>query len=180
MGQTVFVLGAPRCGKTILTRRIIEVAKGNCSIVSLDALSFVLRHGFEDFELYSKRLIIQPDVNIDKFSKIVKVYIEAFFEDFPDETIIVEGCQFMPKQIKELFPKSKIICLGITGNIEDIKDAIITKEWMSKLPQADIDEYAEKIYQLSTCYKKECNDIDYLYCEAEQANINDIVEYLNL
>ena len=179
MEQIIFILGAPRCGKTTLTKKIIELTNSSYIILSLDAFSSMLRREFDDFNLYTEKVIIQPNVNVEKFINIIKGYVKAFVDDYPNQTIIIEGCQITPKQATAFFPNSKIICLGRTGDIVDIKNAIITKDWMAKLPQSEIEEYARKIHQLSVNYKNECKKTNYLYCETGQDVMSDVMEYLS-
>lgn len=173
MGNLVYITGAPRCGKTTLADKL---KNNNTSILSLDALSKSIRGVFTDFKLYEGRTLIQPNINKEKFIELVALYCSSFFNDFPNMTLIVEGCHFTPEEFKMKFPKSKIICLGRTKSLDDIKNAVMTKSWMSSLPQEEINVYAEKIYNFSL-YVKE-NVSEYLYFETDEINISESIRYI--
>ncbi|MGN1328945.1 MAG: hypothetical protein ACI4V4_04520 [Eubacterium sp.] len=166
MSNLVYITGAPRCGKTTLTNHI---ANENTSILSLDSLSKSVRGAFTDFQLYDGDVLIQPNVNNDIFLKLVMIYCSTFFNDYPNKTLIVEGCHFTPKEFETVFPKAKIICVGLVS-IDEIISSINSSEWMSDLPEKTKIEYAEKIRHYSKAMKKytaknyryfERNEIDY-------------------
>lgn len=150
MGNLVYITGAPRCGKTTLANHI---ANENTSILSLDALSKSVRGVFADFQLYDGDVLIQPNVNKKSFLELVKIYCSAFFNDYPNKTLIVEGCHFTPKEFQTVFPEAKIICLGLASNDEIIL-SINNSSWMSNLPEKIKLEYTEKIKEYSKAMKK--------------------------
>lgn len=174
MKNIIYITGAPRCGKSTLANHL---AGYNAPIFSLDALSKSVRNVFKDFKLYSKPVCIQPDINKEDFLKIVEVYVNSFFEDFKDKTIIIEGCHFTPSEFKSKFPSSKIICLGRTKSIEDIKTAIRSKSWMADFSEETICDYADLIYAHSAEMKK--LNGEYLYFETDEINIDLIQKYLS-
>lgn len=173
MGNLVYITGAPRCGKTTLAGRL-NLDDG--SILSLDALSKSVRGVFTDFKLYDDETRIQPNVNKSVFMELVQFYILSYLSDYPYSTLIVEGCHFTPEEFKSSFPDSKIICLGRTKSLDEIKKAIVTKPWMAELPAEKMNSYAEKIYNYSLAVKQ--NAKEYLYFETEEADIGRIKKYI--
>lgn len=169
----IYITGAPRCGKTTLANILDEK---NSSLLSLDAFSKSIRSVFTDFKLYSKPVCIQPDINREIFLQLVEIYVRNFLNDYKDKTLIVEGCHFTPEEFKAKFPDSKIICLGRTRSKENIENAIITKSWMSNLPQEVMNEYADKIYSYSLALKQK--ESEYLYFETDEIEIGKIREYI--
>lgn len=139
----IYITGAPRCGKTTLCKNLIS-NQSNISILSLDSFSKSIRWTFNDFNLYSKRGLIQPDINREKFLKLVSDYINLFNADYAQQTLIVEGCHFHPDEFSSVFPKAKIICLGITSSLEDCLKAVESSDWMSVLDKKTKMAYAEK------------------------------------
>ncbi|MGN1420787.1 MAG: hypothetical protein ACI4XC_04685 [Eubacterium sp.] len=166
MDNLVYITGAPRCGKTTLANHI---ANENTSILSLDALSKSVRRAFTDFQLYDGYVLIQPNVNKDIFLKLVKMYCLTFFNDYPNKALIVEGCHFTPKEFQAVFPKAKIICVGLVSNNEIIS-AINNSEWMSNLPEKIKLEYAEKIREYSRDMK-EYTAKNYLYFDRNKIDL---------
>ncbi|BCN30986.1 P-loop NTPase family protein [Anaeromicropila herbilytica] len=182
MIEIIYITGAPRCGKTTLTNYISRSLKHKCEIISLDAFSHALRHRLDDFQMYSKKITIKPDINEERFALLVKDYIESFAIDYPVETILVEGCQIPPAyfQCESMFPKSKIICLGRTNNLNSIKDAVKTKKWMALLPEDEINEYAKLIYDYSIELIEKSIFSNMQYCEAEHYSIQEVINYLEI
>ena len=173
MNDIIYITGAPRCGKTTLANKL---KREKISVLSLDAFSKSIRSVFNDFKLYSNRVCIQPDINRDKFLELIHKYSVNFFDDFPEHILLIEGCHFTPNEFIERFPNSKIICLGRTKPIIDIKKAIMTKEWMSKLSEERINEYTRLIYEYSKNYCNSCGK--YLYFETDEIEMKLIEKFL--
>lgn len=173
MNNIIYITGAPRCGKTTLAN---QLKREQISVLSLDAFSKSIRSVFADFKLYSNRVCIQPDINRDKFLELIYKYSVNFFEDYPKYTLVIEGCHFTPNEFIARFPNAKIICLGRTKSIGDIKDAIMTKDWMSKLSDEKTNEYAQMIYDYSKTYYNSCGK--YLYLETDEIDMKLIEKYL--
>lgn len=173
MSNVVYITGAPRCGKTTLANNL---ADKDVSILSLDAFSKACRTVFTDFKLYSDSVCIQPDINREKFLELTYMYSESFFDDFPDYTLLIEGCHFTPAEFKMKFQNSKIICLGRTKSKEEIINAVTAKGWMADLPSVTINEYAEKIYDYSLKVSK--SNAEYLYFETDEIDIMKIKKFL--
>lgn len=159
----IYITGAPRCGKTTLANKMSQDL--GASILSLDALSKALRSEFKDFELYSGKTVIRPDINNDKFLDFVCRYIELYFGDFPNSTLIVEGCHFTPNEFNERFEQAKIIAVGITTSREKAIEAVKTSQWMASMSKEKINLYAQLIYEYSVSLKK--NAVEYEYIESD-------------
>lgn len=171
MGTIIYITGAPRCGKTTLADKLIN---NNISVLSLDALSKTVRSVFTDFKLYSGTVCIQPDMNRDRFLEFVNQYAVNFFNDFPNHTLLIEGCHFTPDEFQKKFPDSKIICLGRTKTADDIVKAIMTKSWMADLSEKIIREYAGQIYNYSLTLKNS----HYLYFETDEMDMAKINKHI--
>lgn len=165
MGNIIYITGAPRCGKTTLAKNLTDE---NTSLLSLDALSKSLRSVFSDFKLYSGKVCIKPDINEGRFLEFVNKYVYSFFNDYPNQTLIIEGCHFTPDEFRMKFPESKIICLGRTKSENDIIKAIMTKNWMAELNENTISEYARQIYN----YSRKLRSSNYLYFETDEIDLN--------
>lgn len=174
MSNLVYITGAPRCGKTTLANKI---KNENFSIMSLDSLSKSVRGVFTDFQLYDGDVLIQPNVNRDKFLELVRLYCLTFFADYPDKALIVEGCHFTPDEFKSVFPNAKIICIGLGSN-DEIISAINNSEWMSKFAENIKLEYAEKIREYSKAMK-EYTAKSYLYIDRNEINLQKIRVFMN-
>ncbi len=164
--KLVFIVGATSCGKTTFVNTNYQ----NKNILSLDALSKSVRSVFTDFKLYDKNICIKPSVNSDKFLNLVKKYVECFFYDYPNETLVVEGCHFAPTELLTAFPDAKIIALGITD--KDIAlSQINKKDWMAKLKDSEKIAYVDLIVNYSLELKK--NQGDYQYIEFYEDTFKD-------
>lgn len=164
----IFVTGAPRCGKTTYANRLNNILE-NSSILSLDALSKACRFTFDDFELYSRKGLIKPDMNLDTFKNIIRTYVDEFMNDYPQSTLIVEGCHLSPSDIKSLFNVCKIICLGCDDKEKIIK-SINAKPWMSKLTDYEKEQYAQFILKESLEYKADSIKDNYYYFDISEIN----------
>jgi len=167
----IFVTGAPRCGKTTYAS-FLHSKFEHSSILNLDALSKASRYAFEDFELYSHKGLIKPDINLDIFKSIVKTYVDEFMNDYPQSTLIVEGCHLSPSEIRNLFDKCKIICLGC-DNKEKIIKSINEKLWMSELTDDEKENYAQLILNKSLKYKTESIKGNYYYFDISTINLKE-------
>lgn len=156
----IYITGAPRCGKTTLANKMSQDL--GASILSLDVLSKALRSEFKDFELYSGETVIRPDINNDKFLDFVCRYIELYFNDFPNSTLIVEGCHFMPNEFNERFEQARIIAVGITSSTEKAVEAVKTSQWMAAMPKEKVNLYAKLIYEYSVFLKKNAKEYEYI------------------
>lgn len=167
MHNLFYITGAPRCGKTTFAN---QIKSENISILSLDALSKSVRSIFTDFKLYDGGVHIRPNVNKDKFLELVKLYCLSFFNDYPNKTLIVEGCHFTPDEFSEVFPNAKIICIGLESE-KEILSSINDSPWMSQLSEKLKLEYAEKIAEYSKSMK-EMQGENYLYFDRNNIHNN--------
>ncbi len=172
----IYITGAPRCGKSTLAGRIAK-EHSNVSVLSLDAFSKSVRFVFNDFKMYSGKTVLQPDINQDVFLKMIEKYIEAFNEDYPNQTLIAEGCHFSPDEFEKKSGGVKIICLGITSSKERVIESIKTKAWMAQLPECKINEYADLILNYSI-KMKEKSDKNYLYFDIDNIDYSRIIDYI--
>lgn len=155
--KITYITGATCTGKTTYAKSICN----NEIIISLDALSKALRFTFDDFKLYtSDKVSIRPTINNDKFLNVVKTYTDYLSVDYPDRSIIIEGCHFTPKEFLSAFPNSKVIALGITDKMTALKQ-INERDWMSKLENDIKMEYVYQIVEYSKELKNEPN-IEYI------------------
>lgn len=169
MCNLVYITGAPRCGKTALAN---QIKNENASILSLDALSKSVRGVFKDFRLYEGDVLIQPNVNKDNFLELVRLYCISFFSDFPDKTLIVEGCHFTPDEFRRIFPKAKIICVGSESK-DEIISSINNSKWISELREKTKLEFAEKIIEYSKAMK-EYTGKNYQYSDRNKIDLRGI------
>ncbi|MGN0533614.1 MAG: GNAT family N-acetyltransferase, partial [Eubacterium sp.] len=169
----IYITGAPRCGKTTLAG---SLCKNNASLLSLDSISKALRFTFNDFKLYTGKICIQPDINKDTFLSFIKHYCDNFRCDFPDYTLLVEGCHFMPKEFLKAFPEAKVICLGIESEEKAIA-SINCSEWMVKLDNNIKNQYAQMICDYSKELKNnQLNNC--LYFERDYIDFSKIKEFI--
>lgn len=175
MHKLIYITGAPRCGKTTFAALLAK--RENVSLLSLDAFSKSIRNIFKDFQMYSGSICIQPDINRDKFLELVYIYCENFFSDYPDSTLIIDGCHFSPEEFSIKFPCAKIVCFGISGSAEKIYRNINKKDWMSVLDEKIKSEYADMIMRYST-ERKRNGKKPYMYCETGKTDVKEIYKYL--
>ena len=174
--MVIYITGAPRCGKTTLAQKLLSEIS-DASLLSLDALSKAVRNTFTEFKLYSDKVLISPDINRDVFLKFVKKYADCFIEEYPDKTLIVEGCHFTPDEFKSEFYNSKIICMGLTSK-KMICNCVLNKDWMSELSEKRRNEYVNLIYDYSLDMKTNENTDMYRYFEFEKMDTKDILHYI--
>ncbi|MCC8073416.1 MAG: hypothetical protein LIO62_04750 [Clostridiales bacterium] len=175
--KIIYISGAPRCGKTILANKIAK-EYSNVSVLSLDSLSKSVRFVFPNFKLYTEKIAVEPDTNKDKFLKLLQIYVSNFFADFPNLTLLIEGCHFTPSEILSVYPNAKVICLGINTSISDALEAVNTSDWMRSLDENTRLEYAKKIFDYSNKARSLAND-KYLYFDKSKIDFNDIKNYLD-
>jgi len=177
LNSIIYITSAPRCGKTTLSNVLMEKIVYKTSIISLDSFSKSIRNVFTDFKLYSKPICIKPDTNNEVFLSLIKTYIENFFADYHDYTLIIEGCHFTPSEFKKNFSSSIVICLGRTMSKENTINAIKEKSWMAELSDEEINKYADLILHYSKELSQNKTE-DYLYCETDNINYTEIEQYI--
>ncbi|MGN1117356.1 MAG: hypothetical protein ACI4RU_01985 [Acutalibacteraceae bacterium] len=154
--KLIYITGATSCGKSTLANKMAD----NADILSLDAFSKSVRSVFPDFRLYGDGIFVRPTVNNDRFLALVKKYIEVYFADYPDRTLIVEGCHFMPDEFLGIFPSAEVIALGITDRATALCQ-INKRGWMQKLDDEKKEEYVTKIVEYSTALRQTHGKYEY-------------------
>lgn len=158
--KLIYITGPTSTGKTTLANRI----SNNASVLSLDAFSKSVRFAFDDFKLYTDKISIRPSINNDKFLLLIKNYIDCFANDYPDKTLVVEGCHFTPGEFLDVYPDAEVIAIGITDESKALKQ-INKRDWMSNLDMSIQNEYVRQIVKYSLELK--ANQGKYRYVEME-------------
>ncbi len=156
--RLIYITGPTSVGKSTFANKICDGA----TVISLDALSKSVREVFDGFKLYTDEISVRPVINNDKFLSLTEKYIKYFVNDFPDKTLVVEGCHFTPEEFLSVFPNAEVTALGITDSEVAMKQ-INKREWMSKLDRSVKKEYVNKIVEYSFLLKK--NQGKYKYIE---------------
>jgi hypothetical protein len=175
--------GAPRSGKTSLSRRV--VSEKQIPYFPMDALFGALANGAPELGVrYEDSLIERPD----KMWPITKHLFNSFFNE--EGEFLIEGDSILPSQINEMAMAQKPVksCfIGYTELNKDEKLGLVRKhhqgdiDWTRKISDEEMFTMIDEMIEFSKFLKEECAKYDIKYFDISydfEGVRNEVFEYL--